>query len=240
MRLFRKTDQEPLLNPEVAGQLLHNVFEACGCEQNTVPLDALMSYSNYRKERYLLQRALILGMLLLFMFLPALFITAKLVITVTMDDRNPTYNVSVASGRLVDIPIRQILAKVDGRNVPIYEVSDNEYIIQPGLNGIMTVSVTLVNRQNTVADVEVTDVDVTSPVVVSMDQREDGIILIFNDEGSGVDFKNIAVTDQEGRTIGFTMDPENSELMIPYPENILELAVPDMRGNTLNIRLKAQ
>ena len=40
--------------------MLSNVFEACDYEANKVPLEVLRSYSNYRRERHLLQKGIIL------------------------------------------------------------------------------------------------------------------------------------------------------------------------------------
>ena len=50
----RTTDHS--LPQATAEQILSNVFSACSREPNSIPLEALTSYSNYRKERYALQR----------------------------------------------------------------------------------------------------------------------------------------------------------------------------------------
>ena len=55
-KLFRKKKDEVTLSPDAASQMLSNVFEACDYEANRVPLEVLQSYSNYRRERHLLQR----------------------------------------------------------------------------------------------------------------------------------------------------------------------------------------
>ena len=59
-KLFRKKKDEVTLSPDAASQMLSNVFEACDYEANKVPLEVLRSYSNYRRERPLLQPAIIL------------------------------------------------------------------------------------------------------------------------------------------------------------------------------------
>ena len=76
-KLFHKKKDEVTLSPDAASQMLSNVFEACDYEANRVPLEVLQSYSNYRRERHLLQKGIILVVALLFAMLPLLFVTPK-------------------------------------------------------------------------------------------------------------------------------------------------------------------
>jgi len=73
-----------------AEHILSNVLAACGRTPNSVPLEALTSYSNYRKERYALQRSLILLVLVLFLLLPLLFIAASISVTQVNPDSGET------------------------------------------------------------------------------------------------------------------------------------------------------
>ena len=41
-------DKNMQLDPQIASQMLSNIFDACEIEQNSVPLEVLTSYSNYR------------------------------------------------------------------------------------------------------------------------------------------------------------------------------------------------
>ncbi|MDY5607379.1 MAG: hypothetical protein SPF55_05870, partial [Lentihominibacter sp.] len=65
---FRKNKEE--LNSDVADQMLQNIFNICEVEPNTVPLDNLKSYSNYRKDRFFLQKVILVIVMLLFLALP--------------------------------------------------------------------------------------------------------------------------------------------------------------------------
>ena len=65
------------LDPQVASQMLSNIFDACDIEQNSVPLEVLTSYSNYRKERYTFQKFTIAIIMILFFLLPILFEAPK-------------------------------------------------------------------------------------------------------------------------------------------------------------------
>lgn len=235
--LKRKT--ETVLSPETAQQMLSNVFVACGRETNSVPLETFISYSNYRKERYSLQRTIIAAVLLMFMLLPVLFMAADVHVSLANPDsgKNPVYAVSVDSA----IPMRLIQANQDGRNVPIYEVSENEYMLQPRTNGDLHISVTLRNRQRTEVNCAVEDVDMTAPALVSSETAGDAIRFYLSDPGSGVDFAGISILDEDGNRLEpLYWDGNAGYVDIPYPQSRLQIAIPDRRGNELNVSLKPE
>ena len=69
-----KKPKGPVLDESLASQMLENIFDACEVEPNTVPLSVLTSYSNYRRERFLLQKVLLVIILLFFCLAPLMFI----------------------------------------------------------------------------------------------------------------------------------------------------------------------
>lgn len=218
--------------------MLSNVFEACGSEPNTVPLETLVSYSNYRQERYAIQRTIILLMLTVFLLLPLLFVAAGVRIEITDHDSasNPLYTLSVSSR----IPIRRVQASMDGRNLPVYEIAPGEYQLQPRSNGEMHVSVTLVNHQRTTVNVDIEAVDTCAPALIASEIGEDCVLFYVSDE-SGVDYENITVTDPHGnvsKPIGF--DAEAGYIMLPYPTDTLDVRIPDLRSNALEVVLKPE
>ena len=75
MKLFKKPAVSQL-DLEIASQILEQVFEANDMELNSISLEALASYSNYRKERFTLQRTILVIIMALFILLPLLFIPA--------------------------------------------------------------------------------------------------------------------------------------------------------------------
>lgn len=235
--MSRRKNNELALPMDTAEQILHQVFENCGYEVNNVPLEALTSYSNYRQERYTLQKVGITIVLLLFMLLPLLFISATIIVAVHNENmNNPTYAISVDTG----IPIKQIVATIDGRTVPIYEKGSHEFIIQPNTNGDMSIMVTLVNEQVTSTAIQVVEVDNTPPELVSTDILPDSIRLKVSDMESGVDFEGVSVTDSDGGSYSYTFDADACTITVPYPDRILNMIVPDFRGNMLSIRLNPQ
>ena len=225
-----------ILDLETAGQILSNTFDFCGEKHSTIPLEALCGYANYRKERYLLQRGIILTMMLLFLLLPTLFISAKIAIAVKTDsDSNPAYQVKVDAS----VPVEQIIVTVDGKNVPVYEAGNNEYIIRPGSNGELLVTVTLINKQTSTADITITEVDNEAPELLQIDTWVDPplMVLSLSDE-SGIDFDHVTVTDHQGISLDFSYDEEKSILYIAYPEEAVTISVPDKKGNVLTLELR--
>ena len=67
MKALFQIKKAPELPPEIAEQILQNAFDLCVREPNSVPLETLVSYSGYRRERYSLQRGVIVCMLALFL-----------------------------------------------------------------------------------------------------------------------------------------------------------------------------
>ena len=226
------------LDPATAEQMLGNVFSACGMEPNSVPLEVLSSYSNYRKERYALQRAVIAAVLALFLLLPLLFVYARIRVTlVSAPDSNPVYEVSVSS----KMPVRQIQAEMEGRTVPIYEISDHEYMIQPSENGEITVSLSLLNRQESALSFTVGSVDADAPQLTATEMDEHYVYLYVSDADSGVNFEGVQITAADGSAIPpHDWNAEEGWLALPYPEQMLDLRIPDARGNVLNIQLKPE
>lgn len=111
LRGLKKDGQR--LDAESAGQILENVFEFCRMEPCKVPLEVLESYSNYRTERFYLQRVAIVVMMVLFCLLPFLFVMP----TFSLDGGEPnglgqpTYRVEVDTF----LPISRVTAQISFR-----------------------------------------------------------------------------------------------------------------------------
>ena len=93
---YKKTDI-PALDDQIAKQMLENIFEACDMESNKIPLEVLTSYSNYRRERFALQRLVLVVIMVLFFLLPVLFIAPKISIREfpTTISADPVYELHV-------------------------------------------------------------------------------------------------------------------------------------------------
>lgn len=70
MTFFKKSKEpKPELALDQACKILEQVFEANNIEPNSIPLEVLTAYSNYRKERFSLQRLILVIILVLFLML---------------------------------------------------------------------------------------------------------------------------------------------------------------------------
>lgn len=239
MKLPFTRPQERQLPLSTAEQMLSNVFSACSREPGSIPLEALTSYSNYRKERYALQRTLILLLLALFLLLPLLFFAARISVRQVNPDgsENPVYAVSVDT----QIPLRQIEARLNGQTVPLYETSPGSYTLVPRGNGELRISAALINRQETTESVEISDVDTDAPKLTASEFESDRVCLFVEDADSGVDYAQISITDDDGTAhFPLDMDAETGCISIAYPTGVLHLRIPDLRGNVLRVDLKPQ
>lgn len=236
MSLFRKSST-PVLDLEIAGRILEQTFEANNMKKSTIPLEVLASYSNYRRERFSLQRTILVIIMVLFLLLPLLFVPASF--TVKEDKTlersyNPAYLLEVDSFMLVD----RVNATIDGRNIPLYEVDSHVYFIEPTANGKMAVTVTLANRQSRTSYIDVTNVDREIPLATSCIKEDDFIRLYLSDNLSGVDFSSLQILDSKGNeTTPVSIDPDRGCITFLTEENTLNIHVKDMAGNTLQLIL---
>lgn len=243
MKRFRKSSV-PQLDIETAARILEQAFVANQMELNTIPLEVLASYSNYRKERFTLQRTVLVIIMVLFMLLPLLFVPSSFTIEKQVSkhsagdaDFNPVYRLEVDSFMLVE----RVNAAIDGHNVPVYETDSHVYSIEPSLNGRMEVTVTLANRQFQTQYVDVTTVDREVPVAISCTRRGDLIYLYLSDENSGIDYAKIqAMTLTGEELLPVEVDEENGLLVFPDFKDSLNVYVPDLAGNQLHLILSMQ
>ena len=237
MTFFKKSKEpKPELDLDQACKILEQVFETNNIEPNSIPLEVLTAYSNYRKERFSLQRLILVIILVLFLMLPFLFIPSNFDIALNGEDSvtNPTYTLRVTSPMLVE----RVNASIDGHNVPVYETDSRIYSIEPTMNGRMEVTVTLMNRQQSTRYVDVKNVDLEAPVVVSNDIDEENIYLYVSDAGTGVDYEHVAGIDANGRVVKpLSYDEESGCIVFSYPENSLNVYITDFAENKLQLVL---
>lgn len=233
---FRKS-HTPQLSFDEASRILEKAFEIVGMENNTIPLEVLASYSNYRKERFTLQRTVLVVVMTLFVLLPLLFIPAAF--SVEKDETlqrnyNPVYRLTVESPMLVD----RVNASIDGYHIPVYEAGSHVYSIEPSRNGKMEITVTLINRQAVTRYVEVTEVDREVPKALSCKKEGDAIHLYLADDGSGVDFSKLEAYDSEGEELEpIKVEEETGKVLLPATTDTINVFAEDFAGNRLQLIL---
>ena len=230
--LNNKKDMQ--LDPQVASQMLSNIFDACDIEQNSVPLEVLTSYSNYRKERYVAQKFILAVIMILFFLLPILFVAPKFTLAQYEGEIPGNPYVELITTHLV--PTDKIEASMDGTKMPVYEMADGTYHVVPNKNGTLEVTVTLITDQRTTKSIDITGVDTISPVLLSSKQ-EDGFLTIYFEENSGVlDYENIYAKSADGSTIKPAAYDETAlSVTFACPKESLNIFVSDKAQNTLQI-----
>lgn len=237
MFFFKSKKKQPALDDETAALMLGNIFDACEKEPNTVPLSVLTSYSNYRRERFLLQKVILLIVFLLFCTLPFWFVPASFTVNIASSGNryDPVYEVHVNAPL---IPVERVTATLGGHNVPVYETDSHVYQIEPDANGDLTVTVVLKNHQSNTWTLTVEDVDTKTPVLLSNQQKGDNIALFVEDADSGIDYSGIyALTTSGERILPVSYDENTGEIDFLYPEETLNIYVPDQAENVLHLIL---
>lgn len=235
---FKKA-ADPQLDMDNASKILENIFEANQMPPNTVSLDVLTSYSNYRKERFALQRTVLVFMMVLFLLLPFLFIAPYFSIDTKFNEygMNPSYQVTVDTF----MPVERVTAVIDGRNIPVYEVDTHIYSIEPSMNGKMELTVKLVNRQTITQYVDVENVDLDTPTVISNTVDMDHLYLRVSDSGSGIDYDKIRAVTLSGEEFApLSCDKATGQITFAYPKESFNAYIPDNAGNTLQLVLTIQ
>ena len=232
----RNDKSVPPLSKEAADQMLSNVFEACDFEPNHVPLEVLQSYSHYRRERHILQKCIIVLVVLLFLMLPVLFITANVEVS-WVEGAPPGSPIVQISAKSI-IPVESVTASIGDYSLEVYQVSDGVYQVRPNANGTLTVTVTLANKQFTEHKLEVTGVDVTPPSLISSRLVDGELEIFFHDDMSSIDFASVYAVDPNGETVyPLRHDPAAKSVTFAYPEDHLNIFVADSCGNILQLVL---
>ena len=228
------SNKDMKLDPQVASQMLSSIFDACDFEQNSVPLDVLTSYSNYRKERYLAQKFILTVVMILFFLLPILFVAPRFSLTHVEGEIPGSPYVELVTTHLV--PTDKIEASIDGTKMPVYEMANGTYHVIPNKNGQLDVTITLVTEQYTTKSIQISDVDTTAPILLSSKQEGEMLTIYFEENSGMLDYENIYAQSIDG-TISKPVSYDEKALSITflYPKDALNIFVSDKSQNTLNI-----
>lgn len=236
--MLRLKKAKPHLNVEEAEQILECVFQENQAAAHSVDLKKIVSYSNYRRERFLLQKAALIAMLFLFLLLPLLFLAPSFTVRSDAEtySAKSSYTMEVASL----LPVKHITASIDGRHVPVLETDFHQYSIRPGANGRLSVTVTLVNGQYTTHYTEVSNVDTTAPVLISHQLKENSVHLHLSEDGSGVNYQGMKAVTANGEETDLNILSYNSQtglVVLAWPEEPVTILIPDYAGNILQLSL---
>ena len=225
-----------VLSDDAAQKLLANVFDACEMEPNSIPLSKLRSYSEYRRERYSFQKTLLIIILVIFAMLPLCFIYPDFTVTdiTPAGSSEPLYEIEVNSS----LPVRLVAASIDGHALHVTETGDRVFQVSPDRNGRMKVKVSLANGQYAVRELEIADIDLDRPELVGQEKIGDELHLYVKDEGLGVDWKAVEGVTSTGSIIKpVSYDEDKGLIVFDFPKGNMNIYIPDIKGNTLQILL---
>ncbi|MCR5468872.1 MAG: hypothetical protein K6F37_07925 [Lachnospiraceae bacterium] len=235
---FENNKNVPSLDSEHADKMLGYIFEEADVEPNTIPMSELEAYSNYRMEKFTLQRIILIIALAVFIALPMLFVLPQFTVTTKNDTVRglPEYTINISTR----LKVSSVTAVIGGESLPVYEVDSNKYTVEPIFNGTMTVTVELFNGQKAERQVGVSTVDSVAPQVLGSEIEGKNIKVFLKDKGIGVDYDNVyAIRNEERIEPAETNSREGFALFegmqagdVIYAKDYLE--------NTLVIRVSSQ
>lgn len=236
MKKLFKRSAAPALSDRLAERMLEHIFDACQVQPNTIPLKTLISYSNYRRERFSFQKSLLVAILLLFCLLPFLFLYPEVRLQEQTGGSSllPVYRISVDTL----LPVSSVRATLDGDPLLVSAAGDRSYTVQPHANGTLAVTVTLVNNQYQRVTVPVSCVDTEAPTCSSYYQENGRVYLTLEDDSSGVRYRDITALDQDGNPAEpLALNRKAGLAVFSCPDQFLDVYVPDQAGNTLHLRI---
>lgn len=216
--------------------ILEKVYSSVSQKPNSIPLEALSSYTVYRRERFSLQRGVAAGILALFVLLPVLFVLPRYqILSEETGSRGlPVYTVKVDNL----LPISSVVARMRTHTLPVYEKNSRNYQIEPIRNGELVISVELFNRQSVTAICVVDNVDSKSPELTGSEIRDHLVYLFVSDEGIGVDYRDVyAISYSNELVYPVSYDENEGVIVFDYPSEPLDVYIPDHIGNILHLSM---
>ena len=218
-----------------ATRILEDIFEEAGVAPNTVPAEALSGYQDFKRQRFLPQRIILIVILVLWLLIPVFFITPDMNITqVSRNDQNlPVYTVEAESL----LPVKNVEALLNGEDITIYAKDSKTYAVEPSKNGKLEIHVTAANNQTAVRSLEVSNVDDMVPKLVSTDIEGNKVFLQMAENGTGVAYENIYAVAQGSNDFAQPVeyDRETGAIAFELTEGKWDIYIPDKRGNALHL-----
>lgn len=226
-----------VLDDDTAEQMLYNILDTLGMEQNTVPLQNLDIYMGYRKQRSRLMILVVGIMAAIIILLPLLLIRPNMTMEKTSnadEAGRPVYTVHVSS----ILEIYSVTAEIGGDQMPVYQEGASVYTVRPTRNGSMKIMVTGENRRRVSTSVLVDTKDTKPPELVRRKTDGRDAVTLFLTDNSGIDYDRISGSDEKGRTIEpVSWEESTGAVTFAYPSEKIEVSIPDRTGNVLRLIL---
>ncbi len=230
----KKTEDIPQLTVEEAEEILSQVFMDCYEDANSIPVEQLESYSNYRSERMNLQRIVAELGLLFFLVLPCFFARPQFTVSDPVAGARdlPVYTVRIENF----LPIYSVTAVQKGYSLPVYQKDKRIFTIEPVEAGPMTVTVTLFSRQWESTVVQVGEVDEDPPILEGTALDGNTVYVYVTDEGSGIDYDRSYGIDNKGHKCkSLEYDESVGYLEFDNATSLEKIIIFDNYGNKLSV-----
>ena len=166
---------------------------------------------------------------------PLYFITPRFDITEDTSELSQgveAYNISCRSL----LPIRYVTAYIGDDEMAVIQISDNNYRVEPTVNGEMTVKVTFLNMRSSARTVTVSTVDRSAPYVTNYTKDENYLYIYAEDKGSGIDYDSCyCLTSDNEKLMPVSYDNDTGCLQFEYTGEDLNLYLYDKVGNRLRL-----
>lgn len=217
---------------ENAQQIFDSVLILSGAKTDALPLEALLAYHQYRNNRLLLQRGILLVAILALVFVPFFALSPEMSLSPVPNSNNGVlekYTINVKSL----VPVDYVKATLDGKDVTTMIENDNMYTSYITGNGEYEVTVTLINRKSITKSVYIKDFDMDPPVVDEYYLENGNLIIQCSDEMSGLDYKNTFITRLSNSEVinALSYDENEGVFIFPYIPGDSALTISDKDGN---------
>lgn len=232
----KKLNDIPELDTNTATLLLNNVFAECDVIPNSIPLETLESWGNYRKTEFRLGRIISYTILVILILLPLLFFRPTIIAQRTNVDAtdNAVYEIQVKTL----LPVDGVVATLDGNPLKLEKVNAKNYMVSIDKNGILDIKATSLNGQISTKSYDVTHLDMDKPDLIKSYTDNGKIYIQVRDTYSGIDYDNIKGLDTEQQDVApLSIDRETDTAVFTIPATPITISVPDNAGNELQILL---
>ena len=227
--LNNKASDIPPLDQQTAGQLLNNVFSACDMQPNSIPIDTLESWGNYKRPPFEPLRKAAFIIIILLLFLPFMFFKPSIVAERTNIDGNQSaqYNVEIKT----IVPVSLVSASLDGTPVPLKAENSKHYTVELQDNGTLEIVAATINGQTAKRQFKVAHIDSEKPEFIDSYSKDGYVYVLVRDRFSGIDYDNITgLTPVE-------YDEETGLIKFKVPDKPTPVDIPDKAGNVESLLL---
>lgn len=226
----------PELDSATTSRLLNNVFAECNYVPNTIPLETLESWGNYKKTDFRRGRRISYVILVILVLFPMFFFKPTIIAqrTNVNSTGNAVYEIQVKTL----IPVRSVYASIGDRPLTLEKVNSRNYIASVPQNGSLKVDAVSLNGQHTQKSFEVSYIDTEKPELVKAYNEGNKVNIVIRDTYSGINYDDIVGTDTDGNKVEpISIDKESETIVFELPSKSVTVNIPDNSGNELQILL---